>query len=160
MSLQTLSTFLWHERHLLDQLLYRLQVERLVLDAGRADRLPMAAQDVDDVLERIRTAELGRSTALDDVARDLHLDPDATLAQVAAAVDAPWNDLFRQHREALVALAGAISDVAHDNQQVLAAANHAAQETLMDLQQSLGTYDEHGAPQSGPADAQIVDTSI
>ncbi len=160
MTLQSLSTFLWHERDLLDRLLYRLQLERLVLDAGLTDRLPMAARDVDEVLAKIRSAELGRATALVDVTRDLGLDPEATLAQVAERVDEPWADLFRQHREALLALAVAIREAAHDNRDVLAAADQAAQEALTVLQDSLGTYDQHGAAQAGPAGAQIVDTSI
>jgi hypothetical protein len=160
MTLQTLSTFLWHERDLLDQLLYRLQVERLVLDAGLADRLPMATRDVENSLARMRTAELGRATAVDDVIRDLGLPPEATLAQIADRADSPWQGLLREHREALVALTAAVRDAAHDNQEVLAAAHHAAQETLMSLQESLGTYDEHGASQTPPSAAQIVDTSI
>ena len=44
-------SILWRERELLDTLLYRLEVEQLVLASGRTDRLMRAAQDVESTLE-------------------------------------------------------------------------------------------------------------
>lgn len=160
MPLRALSDLLWRERDLLEVLLYKLEVEQLLLAAGRTARLPIASREVEDVLEQVRTAELGRATEVEEVAGALGLPSDATLLQIAEASPAPWNGILTEHRTAFIALTNEIATVAESNRDILTAAHHATQETLMALRESVETYDERGATSRGPADAHMLDESL
>ena len=51
--MEKLSQILWLERELLDNLLFRLEEEQMVLASGRTRWLVKAARDVENVLARI-----------------------------------------------------------------------------------------------------------
>lgn len=61
MSMEDLSSVLWRERELLETLLYKLEVEQLVLAGGRSHWLATAAREVERVLDRIREIEVLRA---------------------------------------------------------------------------------------------------
>ena len=52
MSMEDLSSVLWRERDLLELLLFKLEVEQLVLTSGRTHWLAVAAREVETVLAR------------------------------------------------------------------------------------------------------------
>lgn len=160
MSLRALSDLLWRERDLLEALVYKLEVEQLILAAGRTARLPIAAREVEEVLERIRTAELGRATEVAAVAGELGLGPDATLLQIAEVAPAPWDGILTDHRTSFIRLTNEVATVAESNRDILTAAHHATQETLMSLRESVETYDERGTTRRGSADAHMLDESL
>lgn len=159
-ALRTLSDLLWHERDLLESLQYRLEVEQLLLEAGRTTRLPIAAGEVDDALAQIRTAELARAAELATVTAALGLSDGASLRDIAEAAPAPWDGIYREHRTALLSLTTEISGVAAANREVLATAHHATQETLMSLHESVETYDAHGATPRDTATPRMIDESL
>ena len=84
MPMADLSSILWRERGLLDLLLFRLEVERLVLRSGRSWWLTIAAQEIEVVLAEVRHVELLRAAGADVVLRDLTAFP-AWFADYAAA---------------------------------------------------------------------------
>ena len=68
MGVAELSAVLWRERQLLELLLFKLEEEQLVLSSGRTRWLGHATREVEQVLDQIRTAELGRSMEADATA--------------------------------------------------------------------------------------------
>lgn len=160
MALRALSDILWQERDLLETLRYKLEVEHLILGAGLTSRLPIATREVEQVLDEIRTAEVGRAVEAATVARQLGLSEEASLREIAAAAQSPWNELLSEHYREFVALTAAISELAKNNHEILATNHRATQETLMSLKDSVGTYDRKGTTRSETSDAQIIDESI
>ena len=85
--MEDLSLILWRERELLDTLLYKLEIEQLVLAGGRNRWLPSAAREVETVLDSIRETELLRAVAADEAAARLGLSSNPSLRALAEAVD-------------------------------------------------------------------------
>lgn len=119
MSIDALSEMLWRERRLLELLLFKLEEEQLVLAAGRNRWLAHATRELETVFEEINVAELERAVTLNSAARWLGLEPDATLQEMADAAPVPWNRLLLRHRDALVALAAEIDEVAEANHDLM-----------------------------------------
>src|SRR5256885_8059022 len=130
MNLTELSSILWRERDLLELLLFKLEEEQLVLAAGRSRWLAPATREVEMVLDQIRLTEVLRAAEVAVVGTDLGLGPDASLSELADAVDAPWSELLRQHRQTFLALPAEISALAETNQELLPARPRAVPETL------------------------------
>ena len=158
MSFQTLSDSFWLERELLGDLQYRLEVQELVLTAGRSSLLLRTTQDIEEAASAVRAAEVGRAALSEDVAVALKLAPDASLAEIAEAAPIPWNDLMAEHRDAFISLTQSIAQLSHRNQEALATAHQATQETLMSLQEMVEVYDPTGARTTHmSSDARLID---
>jgi hypothetical protein len=157
MSLKVLSDVLWRERELLEQLLFKLEVEQLLLVSGRTTRLPLATREVEEVLGLIREAELGRAIEVDAAAAVLGLADGVSLRELAKAAPAPWDGILLEHRLSFVRLTAEISEMSHSNRDLLASSHRATQETLMSLQFSVQTYDPRGAATPALTGAQLVD---
>lgn len=159
-ALRSLSDLLWHERDLLESLQYRLEVEQLLLSAGRTERLAIAAREVEEVLTRTRTAELARAAEVAAVATELGLPDGASLLEIAEAAPAPWDALLREHRTAFLTLTTEVATVAQSNRDLLAAVHHATQETIMSMHESGHVYDERGTTSRRSSDARLIDESL
>jgi hypothetical protein len=160
MGVADLSAVLWRERQLLELLLFKLEEEQLVLTSGRTRWLGHATREVEQVLDQIRTAELGRSIEADDTARAFGLEPGAGLLALAQAAPEPWGDLLTSHREAFASLTAQIQDVAHGNRDLLTSSHRAAQETILGLQETVQTYDTRGTTSNGRVTARLIDESF
>lgn len=140
-----LSAQLWRERELLDLLTFKLEEEQLLLSAGKARWLSHATREVEQVLERLRTAGLERASAAAAVAHDWGLPADATLRDLAAgATDGPWAELLSAHLTAMTDQAAVIRQLRDANAQFLRAATRSTQETLATTDPAATTYDAHG----------------
>lgn len=78
MPLYDLSTILWQERHLLQ-----------LMGKGASARFAL------------HLAELDRAIVVDGLARDLDLDADVSLRELAATAPDPWPVVFDDHHDAL-----------------------------------------------------------
>lgn len=145
MSKEDLSSILWRERDLLDTLLYKLEVEQLVLASSRTKWLAAAAREVELVLDKIREAEVLRALEVDTLGEELGLEPNASLREIAEACEEPWKGIFLDHREAFSTVATEISSMSESNRELLTAGYHAAQATLLSLSDGGGTYGADGA---------------
>lgn len=125
------SDILWRERELLDVLLFKLDQERLLLADNNVHWLPRAAHEIDLVLEQVRLTELGRAVEVEALAVDLGLEPNPTLAQLAAAAPAPWGELFDAHRAAFGRLSEQIQQRAEANRRALDLAWQLTQDALL-----------------------------
>jgi hypothetical protein len=130
---EKLSLILWRERELLELLAFKLEIERMVLSAGRTRWLPNVTREVEDVLATIRETEVLRAVAADEAAAELGLDPDPSLGQLAAAAPEPWHSILLEHRDAFLAAAREIADLSEDNKGLLTAGYRSARETLMSI---------------------------
>jgi hypothetical protein len=106
---------LWLLRELLDALLYKLAVTRLLLDTGQTQWLANATRDLDGALREVHTAEVLRASQTDALARVLGLASGATLAQIANIVPQPWHTLLHEHRDALRTLTADVHAASRDN---------------------------------------------
>ncbi|HET7388206.1 MAG TPA: flagellar protein FlgN [Nocardioidaceae bacterium] len=159
MTMEDLSSVLWRERELLDTLLYKLEVEQLVLASGRGHWLATAAREIDVVLEQIREIELLRAVEADAVAEELGLPPSPGLRDIAERCDEPWSDIWLDHREAFTSVATAITSMSESNRDLLTAGYKAAQATLLSLSETPGTYGADGAVETDRR-MSLLDRSI
>jgi len=158
-SLENLSSLLWRERELLELLLYKLEVEQLVLTGGKQHWLAAAAREVEAVLEDIRDAELLRAIAVDAAAADLGLPPAPSLADIAGACTEPWRGIWLDHRDSFTTVTSQITDMAQGNRVLLTAGYQAAQATLLAMSGTSGTYGADGAVASGRP-ASMIDWNL
>ena len=105
---EELARLLWRQRHLLDALRFKLEVEWLLLDSGRVRWLEVATNEIVDVLRCVQAEELTMAARpLRELGTRLGLGADARLADVVAAAPEPWNEIVADHHIALTAgLAG------------------------------------------------------
>lgn len=126
MPMADLSSILWRERGLLDLLLFRLEVERLVLSTGRSWWLAIAARETETVMTEMRHVELLRAVSVDTLAAEEHLPPNPSLREIAECSPEPWRGIWLDHREAFTALTAQISELSQDNRRLLATGRSAA----------------------------------
>ncbi|MET1042655.1 MAG: flagellar export chaperone FlgN [Microbacteriaceae bacterium] len=161
MSAQDLSALLWRERELLELLLFKLDEEQLLLTAGKSRWLPHATREVEQVLERLREAGLGRTVAVSSLAREWAVGDDATLRELVAHAPAgPWSDIFTAHLQAMTELTSQIKHLRDVNEQFLRAASRSTQETLAQLATEAGTYGASGLSDSDASSARLVDKTL
>jgi hypothetical protein len=117
--LGALAHTLWREQRLLDVLLYRMEVQQLVMAAGRSRWIERAAADVEAALEELGEHEIIRAMQVADVAPLLGLGADASLRQLVAAAPEPWGDIFRDHQQAFLELVGKVEETSQANRDLV-----------------------------------------
>jgi hypothetical protein len=119
-SLQQFSTVLFRERHLLELLLFKLEEEQLLLEAGRTRWISHASREVETVLDELGEVELSRVAELAAVGHEIGLrDGAITLAEVVHAAPPPWDGIFAEHQQVLLALSAEVLEAAESNRQQL-----------------------------------------
>lgn len=161
MSLAETSTILWRQRELLSMLFYKLELESLVLSAGRTRWLGLATQEVELVLDQVRETELLRTVVVDDLAAGLGLPPGASLADLVDALDEPWRAVFADHRKALVTVSAEIEAAVRANQELLTSGQRAVREALRVVGGASGLYRQDGSVVTNAgAGARFVDEAV
>jgi hypothetical protein len=160
MGLADLSSILWREREMLELLLFKLEEEQLVLAAGRTRWLAHATREVEMVLEQIRHTEVLRAAEVEVVGAELGLGSNPSLTQLAEAVDAPWSDLFRDHRKTFLALTAEISTLAEANRDLLSAGQRAVREAMLAVTGSFETYSRRGETVASAPRSQLIDEAM
>ena len=79
MDMSGLSSLLWRERDILDNLLFKLDVQQLLLMSGRSGWLVRASREIETALEQVRIIELERAVRFDE-------SPGLRLRAVRAAI--------------------------------------------------------------------------
>jgi hypothetical protein len=113
-ALGELASLLWRLRELLDDLLYRVVVQRLILDSGDTGWLAHASRELDAAVREVHTAEALRAAKVDGIAGQLGLPAGSTLARLADAAPEPWRSMLHEHREALLGLVADVESAAED----------------------------------------------
>lgn len=164
MDLSGLSAVLWRERDVLDNLLYRLDVQQLLLMSGRDAWLVRASREIEEAIEQVRNIELERAVYFDEAARALGLEPGPSLSQVAAAVEEPWKSLLNEHYDAFMDLSTRIQAIISLNRELAVAAQQAAQSVISSIrgegEPSLNLYQPSGTPERDARGAVFVDEGL
>lgn len=131
-----LSHVLWQQRDLINQLLFRLDVQRFVLTQARDRWIDFATQDVADALEDVRRQETFRTELLGDLAAASSIPTQVTLKELVANLDAPWDGIFAEHHAAFLALTAEVEQLTRTNSELL-------QRGLSDLGDLLSSFGDH-----------------
>jgi len=116
---QHLSTLLWREQELLDLLLFKAEEKQYLILTGKSRWLARIAHEIEVVLDQLRTLELERAAATEQIAGRLGLDANPSLRQLADAAPAPWNDLYGKHHEALLVLVSELRGLSDANRDLI-----------------------------------------
>jgi hypothetical protein len=145
--LTELSEVLWREREALELVLFKLEEQRLLLQApGMSRWLGHANREIDVVLDQLGEMELSRAVASAAAAEEVGVDDDARLGALAAAAPAPWPCVIERHIAALRRLADEILILAGANRNLL-------QEALAEVRQGMD------APPRRPSTRMLVDAA-
>lgn len=156
-----LSALLWRERELLELLVFKLDEEQLLLSAGRTRWVQHATREVEQVLDLVKEAGLGRTVEVAAVAAEWGTAPDATLRELVEQAPAgPWADILGAHLTAMTDLVAQIRSLRDVNEQFLRAATRSTQETLAGVDSQATTYDARGAAPTGASGARLFDQSL
>lgn len=159
--MERLSTVLWRERELLDQLHYRLEVEQLVLASGRSRWLAAAARDVDSLLSTIRETEVLRAVAADAAAEAVGMTSNPSLSALVEAAPEPWSSILGEHRQAFLEVTADIGALADLNRDLISAGLRSAREALLSLGgESTDGYAADGRATAEPIRHRLVDRSL
>jgi hypothetical protein len=157
---QKLTWVLWRERELLEALLYRLEVEELVMASGRTRWLAEASRDVEAAALALREVEVLRAVATDEAAEAAGLAPDPSLGDLIAVAEEPWAGLLVEHRDHFLRLTDEIARVAQTNRALIVAGLRSTQDTLLGLDRAGSTYTSGGAVAAGAARSAVIDRSL
>ena len=161
MGANELSAALWRERELLDLLVFKLEEEQLLLAAGKARWLQFATREVEQVMDRLRTAGLARSVEVSAVAKEWGTDDDASLRElVEHAPEGAWAELFTAHLNAMSELTSQIAELRDLNEKYLRSAIRSSQETLAGPRDDAGLYNASGSSGSTTTGARLFDQSL
>lgn len=156
MGLAEASNILWRQRHLLELLLFKLDVEQSLLASGRLRWLARATHEVELVLDEIRSTELARAVAVDEVAAELGLPPGASLRDLATRVSPPWDGILSEHREAFLQLTEEIAAVARSNRDLVHHGHQAVTDVLDLVDDGIQHDDPFAAGRPGGAERRVA----
>ncbi len=115
-----LSAALWQERRQLELLLFRLETQRLHIQAGNLRWLSFTASEVESVLDRLRFEALARSVESAAVAAEWGLPAQATLGELTAgAPEGAWPEVLQEHLAGLRELLRQLGDAASSTEETL-----------------------------------------
>lgn len=115
-----LSAALWQERRQLELLLFKLETQRLHIQAGNLRWLSFTASEVESVLDRLRFEALARSVESAAVAAEWGLPAQATLGELTAgAPEGAWPVVLQEHLAGLRDLLRQLSEAAGSTEETL-----------------------------------------
>ena len=161
MGTHELSASLWRERELLELLVFKLTEEQLLLTSGKARWLQYATQEVEQVMNKLRTAGLARSIEVASLAEDWGIDENSTLRELTVhSTDDMWRDILTAHLVAMTGLTREIQELRDLNMQYLRVAIRSTQEALAQDGTASRTYDAKGVTETSLATARMFDLNL
>ena len=158
--MEDLSLILWRERELLETLLYKLEMEKLVLASGSSRWLATSAREVEGILASIRETELLRAVVADEAAASIGMAANPSLRALAEAVDEPWRSILLDHRAAFVQYSREIMEIAASNRELLTTGQQAARDTFLGLTETADSYSHTGSAVVEDQRHRLLDQSI
>ena len=142
---EDLSQQLWTMRELLEQLVYKLDVQGLLLAAGRARWIPYVTAELEAVIEAIGEIEAARAQATARLARQVRMPQHSSLSELIEHVGPPWANLLSQHRLHLLSLQAEIEEISRANSEMAKRSLMRSREIIASLgEQSVDVYDPRG----------------
>jgi hypothetical protein len=161
MALSDVSNILWRERQLLELLVFKLEEEQLVLAAGRSRWLAYVTREVEHVFSELKRVELERAVHVADAAGGLGISGTPTLRDLEAVTAPPWDEIFAEHRRALVALAQEIDALTKRNRETLRRGHEATAEALAVIGEiDIDAYEARATPPDRSFALRMVDEAL
>src|SRR5215213_831664 len=158
---QHLSTLLWREQELLDLLLFKAEEKQYLILTGKTRWLARIAHEIEVVLDQLRTLEVERAAATEEIATRLGIGANPSLRQVADAAPAPWSDLYAQHHEALLLLVTELRSLSDSNRELIEGGLAAIGDALVSVRTPTGgTYGATGRTDDGAHRAVTLDGAL
>jgi hypothetical protein len=158
---QHLSTLLWREQELLDLLLFKAEEKQYLILTGKTRWLPRIAHEIEVVLDQLRTLEIERAGATEEIATRLGVGANPSLRQLSEAAPAPWNDLYAKHHEALLVLVTELRSLSDSNRELIEGGLAAIGDALLQVRApSAGTYGSTGRSDDGAHRAVTLDGAL
>ena len=158
---QHLSTLLWREQELLDLLLFKAEEKQYLILTGKTRWLPRIAHEIEVVLDQLRTLEVERAAATEEIATRLGVGANPSLRQLSEAAPAPWNDLYSKHHEALLVLVTELRSLSDSNRELIEGGLAAIGDALLQVRvPSAGTYGSTGRSDDGAHRAVTLDGAL
>ena len=158
---QHLSTLLWREQELLDLLLFKAQEKQYLIVTGKTRWLARIAHEIEVVLDQLRTLEVERAAATEEMAARLGVGANPSLRQLAEGAPAPWNDLYAKHHEALLVLVTELRTLSDSNRELIEGGLAAIGDALLHVRTpSARTYGATGRTADGSARAVTLDGAL
>jgi hypothetical protein len=156
--LEDLSHQLWTMRELLQHLVFKLEVQSLLMTHGRHRWIPFANAEIDAVLTAIDDVETARATASRRLAIARGLPADTRLSELIARLGDPWGTVLAQHRTHLLSLRTEIEELSHTNHELARRGVQRSRDLLAELgEHTVDVYDPRGASVSLVSASQRVD---
>lgn len=150
--LEALADTLWAERHLVEFLLYKLTVAKLILAADERRFVSVALSEVERIIGNLREAEADRNRAVADVARDWDRPAaEITLGVLAEEAPEPMRSVFDDHHRGFNELSVEIEETAAENRRLASGALNSIQAAIEALTgpATTATYDAAGRTRGG-----------
>ena len=158
---QHLSTMLWREQELLDLLLFKAEEKQYLILTGKTRWLARIAHEIEVVLDQLRSLEVERAGATEEIATRLGVGANPSLRQLAEAAPAPWNDLYAKHHEALLVLVTELRSLSDSNRELIEGGLSAIGDALLQVRTpTAGTYGATGRSQAGASRAVTLDGAL
>ena len=142
---QHLSTLLWREHELLDLLLFKAEEKQYLILTGKTRWLARIAHEIEVVLGQLRTLEVERAAATEQIGVRLGLTGNPSLRQLAEASPAPWSELYVKHHERLLTLVTELRALSEANKELIEGGLSAIGDALLSVRvNSGGTYTQAG----------------
>jgi hypothetical protein len=142
---EDLSHQLWTMRELLEQLVFKLEVQGLLLASSRARWMPFISSEIEAIIDAIAEVDRTRAEASARVTAARGLPPGTTLAQLIDHIGSPWANLLGQHRLHLLSLQAEIEELSRSNHELARRGLFRTREMLASLgEQGVDVYDPHG----------------
>lgn len=160
-----LSHVLWRLRDLSGLLVYRLEVQQLVLVSGRHRWVDLATEDVERAIEAISREEEARVSTVAQLAPLLRTPADASLRDLCEAAPSPWDLVLAEHQSEFLVLCAEAEEAARGNRELLHRGLTDVRQFVDSLQ---GRAGEPGGDQvygarhgsAAPASALLVDREV
>lgn len=161
MNPERLSAVLWHERELLEMLVFKLEEQQLILVAGKSKWIERATDEIGGVAEELKNLSLSRDITIEGLAGAQHGDGPPSLQQIIDRTSEPvWRDIFAAHLHALRTLTRNIRTLQEANEGLIRVALRSTQETLAELDAGTGVYDASGLPDLVAAGTRMIDEDM
>src|SRR3712207_4351301 len=158
---QHLSTLLWREQELLDLLLFKAEEKQYLILTGKTRWLARIAHEIEVVLDQLRTLEVERAAATEEIATRVGIGANPSLRQRADAAPAPWSDLSTKHHEALLVLVTELRGLSDSNRELIEGGLAAIGEALVSVRTpTAGTYGSTGRAEDGAHRAVTLDGAL
>lgn len=164
LSLTSLADMLWDEREVVELLLYKLVVAKLLLAADERRFVSPALAEVNLAVDLLHRTEQERADLLALTAREWGVPADRlTLAFLAEATPPTFRPVFADHLRAFLRLADEIEETARTNTQLTNAVLTHVQESLRAMGATgptVGSYNSSGRTSDEAARAHRFDQAL